>query len=254
MVELHSAARQKIEDRYRAAKRRLLFLDYDGTLAPIAERPEDAIPSRALVALLKKLSDDARNDVVVISGRPHETLEEWLGYLPIEFVAEHGAMRREKDGAWQMMMQPNEAQIAAGASLLAGLAAQHPDAVLEKKRVSTTLHYRQEPTLNAAEIKRWKTQHTQELARLCLNEIYGKKIIELVPRNVNKGTAVRHWLEHGGWDFVLAAGDDATDETMFGVLSADSLSFHIGNNTVTAAQYTLSEQKDFIELLESFTR
>ena len=76
---------------YHQSKKRLILLDYDGTLQPIVRHPEDAKPSRKILNALERLGSDKRNEVVIISGRDKPTLETWLGHLPVTLVAEHGA-------------------------------------------------------------------------------------------------------------------------------------------------------------------
>jgi len=90
-----------ILEKYRTATSRCLLLDYDGTLTPIQRLPELAQPSAELMDILKTLGEDKMNQVVVISGRDADTLERWLGHLPVHLVAEHGAMVRYKGGDWQ---------------------------------------------------------------------------------------------------------------------------------------------------------
>ena len=85
---------------YRRAKRRLLLFDYDGTLAPIRSRPEEAVPSHRLCELLRTLGTDAANRVVICSGRDSGTLEKWFGGLPVSLAAEHGAFYKDR-GAWR---------------------------------------------------------------------------------------------------------------------------------------------------------
>ena len=79
---------------YRSAASRILFLDYDGTLVPFASSPRLARPDSELLELLSRLGADARNDVVIVSGRSRRDLEEWFGGLPVALVAEHGIWLR----------------------------------------------------------------------------------------------------------------------------------------------------------------
>ncbi|MGN6567651.1 MAG: bifunctional alpha,alpha-trehalose-phosphate synthase (UDP-forming)/trehalose-phosphatase, partial [Flavipsychrobacter sp.] len=80
-----------LDVRYMYAQKRLLFLDYDGTLVPFTRRPEDAFPDTEVLRTLERLGNDIKNNVVVISGRDKATLDKWLGHLPLNIVAEHGA-------------------------------------------------------------------------------------------------------------------------------------------------------------------
>ena len=97
---------ERIVNAYRGAEKRILFLDYDGTLAWFKKNPEDARPDSELYSLLKKLASDPKNTLVIISGRDKETLGRWFheGYN-IHFVAEHGVWNREPGAEWYMNEQ-----------------------------------------------------------------------------------------------------------------------------------------------------
>ena len=76
---------------YANSKKRILFLDYDGTLSWFKKDPEDAKPDEQLYKILKELPSDERNTVVIISGRDKETLGRWFDPTwNIHFIAEHG--------------------------------------------------------------------------------------------------------------------------------------------------------------------
>lgn len=85
--------------KYNQANKRLILLDYDGTLMALKSRPKDAVPTPELLTLLQQLANDTLNKVVINSGRDHRTLEQWLGHLPITMAAEHGAFYKE-NGNW----------------------------------------------------------------------------------------------------------------------------------------------------------
>src|SRR5687768_1287333 len=84
---------------YRQAKRSLLLLDYDGTLAEFYDSPKQAKPATGVMELLANLAGDSSNTVVLISGRDQRTLNSWFSELDVELVAEHGAFVK-KNGAW----------------------------------------------------------------------------------------------------------------------------------------------------------
>lgn len=242
----------ELVDEYVLSQKRLFLLDYDGTLTPVVGRPEDARPSHELLRLLRKLSEDDKNTIVIISGRQHDELEKWLGSLPIEFVAEHSVWRRNKMGVWTMTIERNEAQNTAAATLLTRLGSLHAGAVLEKKRVGIALHYRHAPSLNDGQVRQWIEQNTPTFRANKLKPIHGKKIIELVPLGVDKGTAAAYWLRdtHGG--LIVAAGDDTTDESMFAALPAKAVSIRVGQGE-SIAQITVDSPSDFLDILEQMT-
>ena len=72
----------RLLEAYRRADRRALLLDYDGTLMPFSDDPARVAPDERLLDVLARLGGSADNDVVVVSGRDHATLEAWLGRLP----------------------------------------------------------------------------------------------------------------------------------------------------------------------------
>ena len=84
----------RILDQYRQASRRIIFLDYDGTLVPFSENPEAAVPDESLSRRLERLTADSRNTCAIVSGRRREFLDKWFGALPLILVAEHGAYIR----------------------------------------------------------------------------------------------------------------------------------------------------------------
>ena len=99
---LSAANRDQIRQAYRSARRRLLLLDYDGTLVPFSI-DRDAVPPDPQVArILKDLASDSANHVALVSGRSRGDLERWFGGIPITMIGEHGAWVRDRtDGEWR---------------------------------------------------------------------------------------------------------------------------------------------------------
>ncbi|MCD7938428.1 MAG: bifunctional alpha,alpha-trehalose-phosphate synthase (UDP-forming)/trehalose-phosphatase, partial [Tannerellaceae bacterium] len=88
-----------IKKQYETATKRLILLDYDGTLVPFYRNPLQAKPSKALLGLLAHYAADPSNKVVITSGRDFSILEKWFGDLPVDMAAEHGAFYKE-GGQW----------------------------------------------------------------------------------------------------------------------------------------------------------
>ncbi|MFB0509637.1 MAG: bifunctional alpha,alpha-trehalose-phosphate synthase (UDP-forming)/trehalose-phosphatase, partial [bacterium] len=93
---------QMVKD-FQKSKRRLLLLDYDGTLVPFASKPQLARPTKELLEIIRPLAENQKNEIVLISGRDKKTLHNWFGSLNIGMVAEHGAWIKETSGDWKMI-------------------------------------------------------------------------------------------------------------------------------------------------------
>lgn len=206
--------------RFSSAQRRLLLLDYDGTLAPLTRRPEQALPSNELLGMLAALSVDEFTEVYIISGRDSMTLENWFGHLPIGLIAEHGAKIKKTGDTWNAVAPDLDHCWPQVEALMNACIQKCPRSFLEYKEFSRAWHYREaEPfhsELKAAELFRMLADCT---SRLPLKVLNGHKVIEVRSTDVHKGEAVSNLLRTSDYDFVLCAGDDETDEDMFRVLS-----------------------------------
>src|SRR5690606_27580322 len=80
--------------KYNESKSRLILLDYDGTLVGFKKQIDHASPDKDLYNLLDRFMADPRNHTSIISGRKHETLEQWFGHTKLDLIAEHGAWRK----------------------------------------------------------------------------------------------------------------------------------------------------------------
>src|SRR5687768_5821480 len=94
-----------MQKEYQAAPRRLLLLDYGGTLVGFHNNPQQAKPDDELLEVLGKLAANPQNQVVVISGRDRTTMEDWLGHLPLDFIAEHGVWLRRAGEEWRLFQE-----------------------------------------------------------------------------------------------------------------------------------------------------
>ena len=88
---MNNKSRQDLIENYQKSRKRLLLLDYDGTLVTFSDTPDKAKPTSQLLEILKELSLDPKNELVTISGRDRHFLNLWFGDLYIGFIAEHGA-------------------------------------------------------------------------------------------------------------------------------------------------------------------
>jgi trehalose 6-phosphate synthase/phosphatase len=233
------------------AAKRLLFLDYDGTLVSFARQPEDAAPDKALLVTLGTLLADDANRIIIISGRNQETLTEWFGGLNTPLIAEHGAYVRDETGIWNAQIKPDNEWKEVIHPILELYADRTPGAFIEEKSFSLVWHCRKsEPDLAKLRMQELRDALRSMTANLNIGVFEGNKIVEVKHIGVNKGQAALPWLGLQKWSFVFAAGDDYTDEDMFTVMPDDAYTCKIGLGQ-SHARYRLNSVGDFRELLDA---
>ncbi len=250
---LSHAGEEEVGEQYRLSRRRLLFLDYDGTLMPFVNRPELAKPTSQILRILHQLGENVRNDLVIISGRDRNTMNEWFGTLPVGIVAEHGAWIKEKDADWQSSNALVNDWKPKLRPILETFADRLPGAFVEEKDYSMVWHYRaadqEQGRLAARELLDQLVRFT---ANIDLQVLQGKKIVEVRVSGINKGLAAGRWLTKQPFDFILAIGDDWTDEDLFDALPPEAFSIRVGIDP-TSARYNIYGAHEVLQLLEKLT-
>ncbi|HET6558961.1 MAG TPA: trehalose-phosphatase, partial [Prolixibacteraceae bacterium] len=232
-----------IKEQYSKAKKRLLILDYDGTLVPIVKQPELAIPEEKLIQALKKLSSDKKNTVVISSGRDANFLDKWFGKLPINLAAEHGAFYKE-NGEWknneQVEFLHDNDEIW---DIMQHIVEKTPGARIETKKTSLVWHYRNcDKWLADLREKQLINALMRPCARLNLQIMRGSKIVEVKSIGFNKGTEAIRLLHSNDYDFVMAMGDDITDDDMFHALPEEAITIKVGSVSAFA-RYSLPQHE-----------
>jgi trehalose 6-phosphate synthase/phosphatase len=247
---LHPPARERLVDAYRKAERRLLMLDYDGTLVPFAPTPDRAAPGARLRDLLHRLASNPRNGVVVISGRERASLEEWLGDLPLDMVAEHGAWLRGSSGVWRTAEPVSDEWKPRVRPALDLFVDRTPGTFVEEKDFSLAWHYRAiHPAQGLVRAVEMKEMLSGIAGDLDLTILEGNRVIEIKPARVSKGTAAHRWMNGPGEDsFVLAMGDDRTDEDMFEMAADHAWTIKVGAGS-THAHFSVRGVADVHSLL-----
>jgi trehalose 6-phosphate synthase/phosphatase len=249
--EVGSKIKAKIIDDYLRSESQLIFLDYDGTLVPFASTPEAAKPDAELQNLLCSLAEDAKNQVVIISGRNKESLEEFFENVDIGLVAEHGAWIRNDQGKWTTIGDYNTDWKETIRPILERFKRRTPGALVEEKDFSLVWHYRRaDPELSAVRVAELKETLYFLTANLELDVAEGNKIVEVKNAGINKGHAAMKWMSKKKWDFILAVGDDVTDEDLFSELPDFAYSIKVGL-APSKAKFRFKSQKEVRLLLEN---
>jgi len=239
---------QHIDAAYRKARRRLIVLDYDGTLSGFMNNPMDAKPTTETMALLQRLCRDKGNQVVINSGRDRENLDLWFGQIDgLDLAAEHGASYKE-GGIWHDTIE-KAAWDEHILRIMNTFVRKTPGAWLETKNAALAWHYRDVDTwLGMLRAK----QLMQTLFPYCtadsLQILNGNKVVEIKPNEYSKGTEVLRRLSTCDYDFVLTIGDDITDESMFKATPKDGISIKVGRVS-DVAQYCIEQQEQVVPFL-----
>jgi trehalose 6-phosphate synthase/phosphatase len=242
----------KIRAAFDATGDRRILLDYDGTLVPLARRPQDAKPSREVLDMLRELAALPRTTTAVISGRSRADIEPWLGDIAGLWLAvEHGALLRAPAGDWEPLREGADiAWKARVRPVLEQFAASAPGAYVEEKELSLGWHYR----LADAEFGSWlagTVVATLEdlLAGTELTVLHGNKVIEVRYAWASKGEVAARIVGPGRRRrFVLAVGDYRTDEEMFLRLPRSAVTVRVGPGP-TAARFRIADPSAVVGLL-----
>ena len=249
---LDRPTRNKIKSQWKKASRRLLLLDYDGSLTDIVSLPKHAMPTSTILRLLRQLTADKKNLVMIVSGRSRDVLEEWLMKTGAYLCAEHGAWvwdtqkwRRTVNHVnpdWKKQVRP----------VMQVYTERTAGSFIEEKEEALAWHYRlSEPDYGAWQANNLAFNLESLLQNLPLQCLMGKKVVEVRHREVHKGIAWR-WTRKakGNFDFVLAIGDDRTDEDLFAALPDKAYTIRVGL-AESVAKFRLSSPTDVRKFLKS---
>ncbi|GAB3580768.1 bifunctional alpha,alpha-trehalose-phosphate synthase (UDP-forming)/trehalose-phosphatase [Hymenobacter daeguensis] len=247
---LTTAPAGQMLEAYQAAKQRLLLLDYDGTLVNFHPNPQRAQPDQELRLLLRALSDNPQNRVVIISGRDRQTLEKWLGDLPIDFIAEHGVWVRAAGDEWSLFQALRNDWKRELLPVLELYVARTAGAFIEEKDYSLVWHYRRvDEELGAVRTRELLNHLTFMTSNTDLQVMEGNKVLEIKNAGINKGTAAARLLGQYNPDFILALGDDRTDEDTFRALPPEAFTVRVGEAAHSSARFHVSSPKEVRDLL-----
>ncbi|KAI7905428.1 glycosyltransferase family 20-domain-containing protein [Cokeromyces recurvatus] len=203
------------------SKKRLFLFDYGGTLIPHGKPPGSADLSKSL-ELLTKLTADPRNAVYVISGRTKLNIETDLGSIPnLGLSAENGYYIKPLGEEWQQVYdnvdfswKPTIKEI------FQYYTERTPGAYMETKDTSIVWHYRNAECFDSQYIS-WQAAECQNHIADSVNKnfavhvVAGNTTIEVIPHDINKSSIANRILQETHPDFILAIGDDRSDEDMF---------------------------------------
>lgn len=231
-----------------------IFLDFDGTLAPIVDDPSEAKISQACRSALKNL----RCPTAVVSGRDRADVESRVDIKGLYYAGNHGLDIRGQ-GHQRTLPEAEDAlgDVDYAESELRERIGQRKGVIIERKRFSVAAHYRQVDNDSLLEEIRSTVDTLCE--ETALRKRIGKKVFELEPAvDWDKGRAL-NWLVDSlpalaeKEPFVIYIGDDETDEDAFAVLRSNGIGIHVGDEVARSlADYQVNDPSQVIELLGRF--
>ena len=251
--EPHPLEKAYLVDAFNQAHSRLVMLDYDGTLAPFATLPQNAVPSSNLIELLERVGQNKHSIIALISGRSRADLEQWFAEIPnLWIAAEHGAVlwspisqkweqsHHAASDEWKKLVYP----------ILEHFVDRTPGSFIEEKEFSLVWHYRMaDPEFGDWLANDLVANLDHMLAEWPVKAVKGQKTVEVKSVWANKGQVYSRLLLSGSEpDFIMAAGDDVTDEDLFMRLPERAWTIHIGRNQ-SRAKYFLSNPDEMVALL-----
>lgn len=243
--------REQMVQAFKAASKPIVFLDYDGTLVGFKSRPQDAFPDEELKSLVKTLSETCQ--VVIISGRDKETLGKWFKGQRVDMIAEHGVWLKKKDQKedWVLYADVDDSWKEDIRKVMEYYVLRTPGAFIEEKHHSLVWHYRKVESGLGDLRMRELFSHLKYMARgHNLQVLEGNMVLEIKRPDINKGRAALAMMRGEDFDFVMALGDDWTDEDTFKAMPKSAYTIRVGY-TYTQANYNIKNPKEVRVLLNS---
>ena len=239
-----------LNKKIKKSENRLFLLDYDGTLVNFHHKPEVAIPSKSLISFLKKMSDENKNKVYIVSGRDKKFLDENFNISSIGLIAEHGHYIKDANDKWLQPFSLESKWKQNFLPIFQDFCDRTPGTFLEEKNHCLVWHYRKsDPELANIRVVELKTVIKSMLSEN-LMMLDGDKAIEVTNADVNKGTIINNIINNNNFDFILCAGDDISDESMFKALPKNSVSVKVGKR-VSSAEFYVKNPNELLKFLES---
>lgn len=230
----------------------LVAMDFDGTMAPLVPRAEDARATPGSAAALSLLARLPGTTTALISGRALGSLRTVAE--PDErtlLIGSHGAERWFGPEAEPLRLKPEQSQqLAVIVEVLTQVSARHAGTTVELKPASAVLHTREaddEVAALAVAVAR------RELAALGVGAKDGKRVLEASVLQADKGQGLQLLRQVSGAQGILFAGDDTTDEDGFAVLRSMDVGVKIGAGPSTA-EFRLDSVHETAALLETVAR
>ena len=247
--EVDAEVAKDLSKQFKKARKPILFLDYDGTLVGFKGKPEDAFPDAELLSIVTRLTFKAQ--VVIISGRDKETLGKWFSGQHVDMIAEHGVwLKKIGQDDWTAYADVDNSWKPDIRQVMEYYVLRTPGALIEEKHHSLVWHYRKVESGLGDLRMRELFSHLKYMARgHNLQVLEGNKVLEIKRPDINKGRAATAFMKDQSYDFILAIGDDWTDEDTFKAMPKKAFTIRVGYN-YTQADYHIKSPTEVRKLLK----
>ena len=227
------------------------MLDYDGSLVSFQNKPDEALPTKEVLDIVKMLALKSDNNVVIVSGRDRFFLDKVFPIKNLSMVAEHGVWTKEAGKEWELYQDTENKWMKKIKDIMNFHVDRTPGSFVEEKEYALVWHYRKvEPDLAVVRSRELRDVLLSFTENLSVGVHQGKKTIEVKSSLINKGIAIEKWLTSKKWEFVMAIGDDWTDEDMFDRIDSEGCSIKVGPG-ITKAKYNLKNVSAVHSLLKN---
>ena len=211
-----------------------------------------AIPDDILIKLLESINAGKGNTVALVSGRDRGSLDRWFSNSGLVLCAEHGVWIKKPSEEWTLTVPQQNTWNNELRPILELFVDRTPGSLLEEKEYSLAFHYRNaDPELASIRVRELMDALIQQVSNLNLGVLEGNRVIEIKNAGVNKGAAAMEIIGKDSWDFILAAGDDITDENMFSSLPEEACSIKVGMGP-SRASFNVESTAEMRRLLSMF--
>ncbi|MDQ2052074.1 trehalose-phosphatase [Natronolimnohabitans sp. A-GB9] len=244
--------RSRIRSRLAEGSRLLCCLDFDGTLAPIVEDPDAAAPTAANEAAVATLSAEPAVMTAIVSGRALSDVRDRIDG-PSTYAGNHGLeLQRDGSVAVHPVARKRAAHVRAVCATLERVLNPVPNARVENKRLTGTVHFRTVPSAARPLVRRRTHAIVDRFGGDGLEVSSGKCILEIEPSiSWGKGNAVELiTAEMPDETIPIYIGDDVTDESAFQVVEPDGFGIRVGGDDPSAASCRLDSPKEVASFLE----
>lgn len=251
-VYINDNITREIKNLYKNSDSRIILLDYDGTLIPFSKYPSQANINDKAKKLIIELVNDKKNQIVIISGRDTVFLEEQFKNIEVILIAEHGYFIKKPGLKWKNLISIDFGWKQKVTIIFKKYVERYNGSFIEEKYASLAWHYR---NVDGKKTELWANELKEELKEILKNNsklqiLEGNKVLEIKSIAYNKGSMASRLLSELKCQFIMAIGDDKTDEDVFSAMPENAYTIKVGTSS-SIAKFYLKQQEHLYILFKS---